>query len=92
MKRKTLWIRAALVLVFAAASAAALASLGGNGSAQEIEIIKDPPGGGQCICPANWDPVVCVAPDGSRGKFSNACVAGCYGFTHCARIVTGPTP
>jgi len=86
MKGRRLWIGAVLILAFAA-SAAALASLG----AQDLEIIKDPPGGGGCICPANYDPVVCVGPNGAQGKFSNACVAGCYGFTHCARIIPGPT-
>jgi hypothetical protein len=92
MRRKTIWIGAFLVLVLAAASAAALADIGGSGAAQEIEIIKGPPGGGSCVCPAIYEPVVCVAPDGSYGKFSSACVAGCYGFTHCVRIVNTPTP
>jgi hypothetical protein len=87
MRRKTLGIGAVVVLVLAAASAAGLAVLGSNASSDEIVIVRDPPGGGGCICPANWEPVVCTAPDGSHHGFSNACVAGCYGYTHCARII-----
>jgi hypothetical protein len=92
MRRKSIWIGAALILVLAAASAAGLATLVGSASAQEIEIIRNPPGGGSCTCPANWQPVVCTASDGSHQAFSNACVAGCYGFTHCAEIVIAPHP
>jgi hypothetical protein len=90
MKRNRLWIGAFLVLIVAAASAAALATLGGNASAEEIVIVRNPPDGSGCTCPANWEPVVCTASDGSHHGFSNACVAGCYGFTQCARIIVAP--
>jgi len=83
MRRNMLGIGAVVVLLLAAASAVAV---------QDLEIISDPPGGEDCICPANYDPVVCVAPDGSRAKFSNACVAGCHGYTRCAQIIISPQP
>jgi hypothetical protein len=90
MKRKSLWIGAVMVLMLAAASAVALAGLPGNGGgAQDLEI-KGPPPGGSCLCPANWEPVVCTGSDGSRHAFSNGCVAGCYGYTSCVRIVVAP--
>ena len=38
----------------------------------------------ECICPQNYQPVKCVAADGSVHVFSNACVAGCAGFTNCS--------
>jgi hypothetical protein len=90
MKRKSLWIGTFVVLIVASASAGALAVFGGNASAGDIEIIRNPPGGGSCTCPANWEPVVCTGSDGSHHGFSNACVAGCYGYTSCARIVIAP--
>jgi hypothetical protein len=91
MRRNKVWIGAFLVLVVAAASAAGLAALVSNASADEIVIVRDPPGGGGCTCPAIWEPVVCTAPDGSHHAFSSPCLAGCYGFTQCARIIVqGP--
>jgi len=73
-----------------AALATAAIVLGGvqySVAADDLEIKGPPPGGG-CICPTNWDPVVCRAADGSHHAFSNGCVAGCYGYTECARFVT----
>jgi hypothetical protein len=91
MKRKKVWIGAFLVLVLAAASAAALATLGGSASAEDVVITRLPPAGSSCTCPAIWEPVLCTASDGSHQAFSNGCVAGCYGYTQCARIVVqGP--
>jgi len=34
-----------------------------------------------CICPAIYDPVCVVSPDGSELHFINACFAACAGFT-----------
>ena len=53
--------------------------------AQYIDIVRDPPEPSQCICPAIWDPVACRGSDGSVHVFSNACVAGCNGYTRCVR-------
>ena len=85
MKKRTFWIGAALGVALIAATAA----LNGNAGATDIEI-KGPPPDHECICPANWAPVVCTSPDAPRQAFSNACVAGCYGYTDCARIVVAP--
>ncbi len=90
MKRKSLWIGAVAGLMLAAASAVALAGIGDD-PVKNLEIIGLPRGG-SCTCPANWEPVVCRASDGSLQAFSNACVAGCYGYTSCARIVVSPAP
>ncbi len=89
MKKSWMGIGAIAVLALAAASALALADFGGNGGAQDLEI-QGPPPDGSCLCPANWDPVVCRAADGSRHAYSNACVAGCAGYTDCSRIVASP--
>jgi hypothetical protein len=53
--------------------------------ADYVEIDRNPPPPSQCVCPAVWDPVVCRGPDGSVRTFSNACVAGCNGYTKCVR-------
>jgi hypothetical protein len=90
MKKRSLGIVAVMVVMLGVASVAALAGLGGNeGPAQNLEVKGPPPGGG-CVCPANWEPVLCTASDGSRHAFSNGCVAGCYGYTNCAQIVAAP--
>jgi len=87
MKRRSLLIGTLMVVLVAAASIVGLTALSGNvGAAEEIEVGGPPPGGDGCICPANYDPVVCKAQDGSRHTFSNACVAGCSGFTKCVRF------
>lgn len=40
---------------------------------------RTPPGGGDCLCPDVFAPVVC-----SNGQtYSNACVASCNGATDC---------
>jgi hypothetical protein len=92
MNRKSLWIGAVMIVRLAAASVVALTGLGGSvGAADDLVIQGLPPsGGGSCICSANWEPVVCRASDGSRHAFSNLCVAGCYGYSDCARIVVAP--
>ncbi len=91
MRRKSLWIGAAMVLIVAAALVGMLAGFSGNaGAAQDLEPQGPPPGGGECICPANWDPVVCKGSDGSRHTFSNGCVAGCNGYTNCSKIQPAP--
>jgi hypothetical protein len=92
MKRRSLWIGAFMVVMLAAASVVALTGLGGSVGAADDLVIQGPPhGGGGCICPANFEPVVCIASDGTRHAFSNACVAGCSGYTQCARVVVaGP--
>jgi hypothetical protein len=80
-----------MVVMLALASVVALTGLGGTvGAAEDLEIQGPPPGGGECICPANYDPVVCKAADGTRHAFSNACVAACNGFTKCMRFTTVP--
>jgi hypothetical protein len=68
-----------MVAVVACAFAAAIAAV-------DIEPKKDPPGSGTCTCPLNYDPVVCRAADGTLHTFSNACFAGCAGFTRCSSI------
>ena len=74
-------------IVAAVATAAIVFGAAQVSVADELEIKGPPPGGG-CICPTNWDPVVCRAADGSLHAFSNACVAGCYGYTQCAQFTT----
>jgi len=89
MKRRVLGIVAATAVT--AAFAAALMTLGGfSFAAEDLNVIHDPPPGGGCICPANYDPVKCRKADGSTATFSNACVAGCHGYFKCARIVDSP--
>lgn len=78
MKRSRSWFLAALVLVAATASVAL---------ADVIEVNRPPAGPPPCYCPAIWEPVACRAADGSVQVFSNGCVAGCNGFTDCARVV-----
>jgi hypothetical protein len=86
--------RLALVLgslFLLATSAAVLANLGDdNGGAVHLDINDDWPGDDDCICPMIYDPVVCIVenPDGTKTKrvFSNACVAGCHGYTDCNHI------
>lgn len=90
MKARTLTLAAAAILLLAAASAVTLADFGDDDGAGDIQVIRDLPGGSSCVCPQNWDPVVCRAPDGTVQWFSNGCVAGCYGFTSCARIAIAP--
>ncbi|MBZ5637604.1 MAG: hypothetical protein LAO51_02485 [Acidobacteriia bacterium] len=87
MRRNSIWLVTAALLLAAAASVVALAGFGDNGGGQVFDVIRNPPGGSGCICPANWDPVVCRAQDGSAHYFSNLCVAGCYGYTSCARVI-----
>jgi len=83
MRTKKRLVLALAVVAIAFGSAAAVADY--------LEIERLPPGETQCICPANWDPVVCKAADGTRRAFSNACVAACNGFTKCASfVVIGP--
>ena len=89
MRRKTL-VAAAAALLCCAASVVALAALGEEPTNDALGVIKRLPPGSSCVCPANWDPVLCTAPDGTRQAFSNACVAGCYGYTHCAHIAIAP--
>ncbi len=87
MNRKKVVLGLGCVLLLAG-SAVALAGLGGgNNGNSEFDINHDRPGGDDCICPLNYDPVVCVDrnPDGTitTRTFSNACFAGCAGFTRC---------
>ena len=84
MSKKSLWIGAVAAFMLAAASAVALAGFGDGDPVKNVEIIGNP-GGASCVCPANYDPVICRASDGSLHAFSNGCVAGCYGYTACAR-------
>ena len=87
MNRKKLVLGLGCALLLAG-SAVVLAGIGGGNGSTVLDDINDRPGGGDdCICPLNYDPVVCVKrnPDGTltTQKFSNACFAGCAGFTHC---------
>ena len=88
MNRKTLALGLGCVLLLAG-SAVALAGLGGgDNSSSDLDVNHDRPiGGDDCICTQQYDPVVCVDknPDGTftTRTFSNACFAGCAGFTHC---------
>ena len=83
MRRKSIWI--GILGVLAIAAAVALPSFGGGGS-QNINIQHNPPQGSGCTCPQNYDPVECKDGQGNTGYFSNPCVAGCWGFTHCAPL------
>ena len=62
----------ALVAIFAGSSPLLAAEPGGGGC---------PTGKPGCVCPQNYDPVVC--PDGCR--YSNACAASCAGQRDCVR-------
>jgi hypothetical protein len=95
MKKKLLVV--ALVWIFVAGmSAYVLADFGEDDGGNEVfgEIIDFPPGGDPCYCPHIWAPVICSKenPDGTITKkyFSNACFAGCHGYTNCAGIVIKP--
>ena len=90
MNRKRAYLLLAAAALLLSASLGTLAGLGDDGSASDLDVIHDPPGGSECICPHVWDPVVCRAPDGSRAKFSNACVAACHGFANCVKIAILP--
>lgn len=89
MKRQSIWIGVVAGLMLVAASAVVLVSFGNAGAAENLEV-QGPPRDGSCICSANWAPVVCTGSDGTRHAYSNACVAGCYGYTTCQRIVVAP--
>jgi hypothetical protein len=80
MNRKSIWIGVGLLAMLTLASAVAFADFGSGGRAQDIDINRDKPPR-ECICTANYEPVVCRAADGSHHTFSNLCVAGCNGFT-----------
>ncbi len=85
MRTRTVVLVTAVVLL---ASAAAVVTLAGFGDSGPVVVIDHGPGGGtSCNCPMNWAPVLCTAPDGSRQAFSNACFAGCNGYTECVRVV-----
>jgi hypothetical protein len=75
--------------MLAAASAVAVASIGDD-PYKNLEIQGPPHGGGSCICPMNYDPVVCRGSDGSLHAFSNACVAACNGYTSCVQFAVHP--
>jgi hypothetical protein len=96
MRRKLVLAALTAVVLAAAAGAFTLAETvgGDDGVPGFASLIIDRPPGGGCVCPALWQPVVCTRenPDGttSHQAFSNGCVAGCYGYTSCARIVLGP--
>ena len=87
MNRKKLVLGLVCVLLLAG-SAVVLAGIGGGNSNSDLNDNNDFPGGGDdCICPLYYDPVVCVDknPDGTftTRTFSNACFAGCAGYTRC---------
>jgi len=87
MNRKKLVLGLGCALLLAG-SAAVLAGIGGDNSNSDLNDNGGFPGGGDdCICTLQYDPVVCIErnPDGTVTKrvFSNACFAGCAGFTHC---------
>jgi len=84
MRTRTVLIVTGAVLLFSAAAVVTLADFGNNPG--PVVIDRGPGGGTSCTCPMNWAPVLCTAPDGSKQAFSNACFAGCYGYTQCARI------
>lgn len=92
MKRKSLAIAIVSGLLLTAASAVALAGFGGDDSTQDVNVVRGGPRGGSCNCPAVWEPVVCRNAAGERFYFSNACVAGCNGFTRCAEVTIAPQP
>ena len=49
---------------------------------------KKPGGGGGCICPMVYAPVLC-----DNGKtYSNQCVADCRGGKNCVPVGPGPLP
>lgn len=80
MRTRTKLLVTAIVLLACAGGLAALAD-------QYVVLDRLPGGGSGCMCPQIWAPVICTAPNGSHGVFSNACFAGCYGYTDCHRIV-----
>ena len=92
MNRKKLVLALGCALVLAG-SAAVVAGIGGGDSNGDINDNGGFPGGGDdCICTHQYDPVVCIErnPDGTLTKhvFSNACFAGCAGFTNCLGTAT----
>jgi len=88
MNRKKLVLGLGCALLLAG-SVVVVAGIGGNNNnSSDLDTNDGWPGDGDdCICPLNYDPVVCIErnPDGTFAKrqFSNACFAGCAGFTHC---------
>jgi hypothetical protein len=83
-RNRKIWSGAIAVLVLTAATALTLADIGGN--SQIIDIDRDPPQDDPCDCPAIYQPVACKGADGAKHYFSNACVAGCSGYTVCDRV------
>jgi len=79
MKKNSLWIGAVLVATLALGSAVAFADFGSSGAIRDLDINRDKIPR-DCVCTANYEPVVCRASDGSRYTFSNLCVAGCNGY------------
>lgn len=88
-KKLALSLVCALLL---AGSAAVVAGIGGGNSNSDLNGNGGLPGDDDCICTLQYDPVVCIEhnPDGSLTKhvFSNACFAGCAGFTNCLGTAT----
>jgi len=86
MNRKNLALGLVCVLALVG-SVAVVAGIGGDDSNSNINTNGGFPGGGSCICTQQYDPVTCIDknPDGTYTKqtFSNACFAGCAGFTNC---------
>jgi hypothetical protein len=89
MNRKSIWIGVGLLAMLSLASAVAFADFGSGARAQDFDIDRDKPRP-ECVCPANYQPVVCRAADGSRHTFSNLCVAGCSGFTAASCTAVDP--
>jgi hypothetical protein len=88
MTRKSVWIGGVLVAMLTLASAVAFADFGSGGVIGNLDTNRDQPPR-ECICSANYEPVVCRAADGSRHTFSNLCVAGCNGYaaSSCTPVV-----
>jgi len=57
-------------------------TIGDDNVHQDFDVEPNPPDPGECICPLNYDPVVCIV-NGQKQVFSNACFAGCAGATRC---------
>ena len=76
-------------LLALAVSAGVLADLGGGSGDTNLTVVRKVPPGSGCICPANWDPVLCTEP--TRMAYSNGCVAACNGASNCVHIaIPGP--
>jgi hypothetical protein len=63
--------------------------IGGTGGANAAQSPARHASSVECpeLCPAVYDPVICLMSNGSRRKFGNACEAAVYACKHPGEII-----